>query len=78
MLTRRTLLGTALAATLTGPAAARATLGEDGLYHLDWYLEAAGGGLDKAVRKRLLTGEDSDEVLAMIPDLFGTDWRQAA
>jgi hypothetical protein len=30
------------------------------------------------VRKRLLTGEDSDEVLAMIPDLFGTDWRQAA
>jgi tRNA-dihydrouridine synthase B len=46
--------------------------------HLDWYLEAAGGGLDKAVRKRLLTGEDSDEVLAMIPDLFGTDWRQAA
>ncbi len=46
--------------------------------HLDWYLEAAGGGPDKAVRKRLLTGEDSDEVLAMIPDLFGTDWRQAA
>ena len=46
--------------------------------HLDWYLEAAGGGLDKAVRKRLLTGEDSDEVLAMIPDLFSTDWRQAA
>jgi tRNA-dihydrouridine synthase B len=46
--------------------------------HLDWYLEAAGGGLDKAVRKRLLTGDDSDEVLAMIPDLFSTDWRQAA
>ncbi len=46
--------------------------------HLDWYLEAAGGGLDKAVRQRLLTGENADEVLAMIPDLFGTDWRQAA
>ena len=40
MLTRRTLLGTALAATLTKPAAAAATLGEDGLYHLDWYLES--------------------------------------
>lgn len=40
MLTRRTLMGTALAATLARPAAARATLGEDGLYHLDWYLES--------------------------------------
>ena len=39
MLTRRTLLGTTLAATLAKPAAG-ATLGEDGLYHLDWYLES--------------------------------------
>ena len=46
--------------------------------HLDWYLEAAGGELDKSVRKRLLTGEDTDEVLAMIPDVYGADWRQAA
>lgn len=42
MLTRRSVLGVALAALAapTVPARAAATLGEDGLYHLDWYLES--------------------------------------
>lgn len=40
MLTRRSILAAGLAAGLTGRAQARATLGEDGLYKLDWYLES--------------------------------------
>lgn len=40
MLTRRALMGTALMASLAQPATAEAKLGEDGLYHLDWYLES--------------------------------------
>jgi len=43
MLTRRGLLvsaGTGLLAAQVSPAAAAAKLGEDGLYHLDWYLES--------------------------------------
>ncbi|WP_066719123.1 MULTISPECIES: thioredoxin family protein [Hyphomicrobiales] len=40
MLTRRTILAAGLATALPGAASARATLGEDGLYKLDWYLES--------------------------------------
>jgi thioredoxin-related protein len=41
MPTRRVVLFTGLAAALAQPAlAARARLGEDGLYHFDWYLES--------------------------------------
>ena len=43
MLTRRGLLvsaGAGLLAAQMSPAAATAKLGEDGLYHLDWYLES--------------------------------------
>jgi len=40
MLTRRSVLAAGLACGLAGPASARATLGEDGLYKLDWYLES--------------------------------------
>jgi len=40
MLTRRTLIGTGLAALATTPLHAAARLGEDGLYQLDWYLES--------------------------------------
>ncbi len=39
MLTRRSVIALALAAAAS-PAAAAATLGEDGLYHLDWYLDS--------------------------------------
>lgn len=46
--------------------------------HLGWYLAAAGRTADKALRSRLLTGDDTGEVLRMIPELFGSDWRQAA
>ena len=40
MVTRRNVLAAGLMAGLSAPALARATLGEDGLYHLDWYLES--------------------------------------
>ena len=40
MLTRRTILATAAALALPRVALAEAKLGEDGLYHLDWYLES--------------------------------------
>lgn len=40
MQTRRMILAAGLAAVIPGAAAARATLGEDGLYKLDWYLDS--------------------------------------
>ena len=40
MLTRRSILAAGLAAGVSGRAQARAALGEDGLYKLDWYLES--------------------------------------
>lgn len=40
MQTRRTILAAGLCVALPGAASARATLGEDGLYKLDWYLES--------------------------------------
>ncbi len=46
--------------------------------HLDWYLEAAGIVLEKPVRTRLLNAEDPKDVHAMIPEVYGGDWRLAA
>lgn len=40
MITRRTLVGAAIAAIAAKPLHAAARLGEDGLYQLDWYLES--------------------------------------
>lgn len=40
MLTRRTMLAAGLAAVMPGAVSARATLGEDGLFKLDWYLKS--------------------------------------
>lgn len=40
MITRRSLLAGAMAAAGLAPAWARARLGEDGLYQLDWFLES--------------------------------------
>ncbi|OYW99651.1 MAG: thioredoxin, partial [Bosea sp. 32-68-6] len=40
MQTRRTILAAGLCVAIPGAASARATLGEDGLYKLDWYLES--------------------------------------
>lgn len=40
MLDRRTLIGGGLATLAVAPSVAAAKLGEDGLYHLDWYLES--------------------------------------
>ena len=40
MLTRRSALALALAAIAAPARAAAPTLGEDGLYHFDWYLES--------------------------------------
>jgi tRNA-dihydrouridine synthase B len=46
--------------------------------HLDWYLEALGIELDKETRKTLLGLETPGDVIGMIPDIYGGDWRQAA
>ncbi len=46
--------------------------------HLDWYLEAGGIAIDKPARSRLLNAEFPAEVYAMIPDIYGGDWRLAA
>jgi thioredoxin-related protein len=40
MMTRRGLLASAMMAVAAAPALAKARLGEDGLYHEDWYLES--------------------------------------
>lgn len=40
MLTRRALIGAGMAAMAATPSLARARLGDDGLYQLDWYLES--------------------------------------
>lgn len=40
MLTRRTLLAATAALAMPSAALSNAKLGEDGLYHLDWYLES--------------------------------------
>ena len=40
--------------------------------------EALGGPVDRETRKLLLNTEQPDDVLAMIPDLYGGAWRQAA
>lgn len=40
MITRRGVIGAALAGVATAPALAAAHLSEDGLYQMDWYLES--------------------------------------
>jgi tRNA-dihydrouridine synthase B len=46
--------------------------------HLDWYLEAAGIGLDKDVRRTLLNSEIPSQVQTMIRTIFADNWRRAA
>ena len=46
--------------------------------HLDWYLEALGRPVDRDSRKVLLAAEDPGAVLALIPALYGAQWRAAA
>jgi tRNA-dihydrouridine synthase B len=46
--------------------------------HLDWYLEAMGEPIDREARKVLLASEDPRAVLAMIPTIYGGEWRIAA
>ncbi len=46
--------------------------------HLDWYLEALGIVLEKDTRRALLNAEDPTDVVAMIPTIYGGEWRQAA
>jgi tRNA-dihydrouridine synthase B len=46
--------------------------------HLDWYLEAMGEPIDREARKVLLASEDPRTVLAMIPTIYGGEWRIAA
>jgi tRNA-dihydrouridine synthase B len=46
--------------------------------HLDWYLEAAGIGLAKPLRERLLNSESPKDVLAMIREIFSDRWQEAA
>jgi tRNA-dihydrouridine synthase B len=46
--------------------------------HLGWYLEAAGLGADRDLRRRLLEAEEPATVVATIPEIFRDRWRQAA
>jgi len=46
--------------------------------HLDWYLEALGIVLDKPTRHGLLNAESPEAVLAMIPEIYSGNWREAA
>lgn len=46
--------------------------------HLDWYLEAASIALPRGQREHLLRSESAEEVLGMIPGIFGDDFREAA
>jgi tRNA-dihydrouridine synthase B len=46
--------------------------------HLDWYLEALGIVLDKPQRQALLQAEEPAAVLALIPEIYGPNWRRAA
>ena len=46
--------------------------------HLGWYLEAAGLGKDKALRRTLLESEEPAGVIDAIRAIFGDGWRQAA
>ena len=45
--------------------------------HLDWYLQAAGSGVDARTRKSLLSQEDPKAVIDILPRMLGA-WRQAA
>ena len=46
--------------------------------HLGWYLEAMGAAVGTETRKRLLAAEEPETVLAMIPAVYGREWRAAA
>ena len=46
--------------------------------HLDWYLQALGLELDKPRRTALLAGDEPQEVIALIPGIYGDDRRLAA
>jgi tRNA-dihydrouridine synthase B len=46
--------------------------------HLDWYLEAIDGPVDRDARKILLATEDPAAVVAMLPAIYGGEWRAAA
>jgi tRNA-dihydrouridine synthase B len=46
--------------------------------HLDWYLQALGIELEKPRRTALLAGDDADSIIAMIPEIFGSERRLAA
>jgi tRNA-dihydrouridine synthase B len=46
--------------------------------HLDWYLAALGGLPDRETRNALLNTDEPAAVLAMIPSIYGGEWRQAA
>lgn len=46
--------------------------------HLDWYLQAAGIVLEKPRRQLLLNAEDPKQVIALIGETFGGDWKAAA
>jgi len=46
--------------------------------HLDWYLQAAGIGIDKLRRQRLLNTETPAEALGMIADIFSAEHKAAA
>jgi tRNA-dihydrouridine synthase B len=46
--------------------------------HLDWYLQALGIELDKPRRAALLAGDDPQNVIALIPEIYGSERRLAA
>jgi nifR3 family TIM-barrel protein len=46
--------------------------------HLGWYLDALGIDLEKPARQKLLQEEEPATVLALIPEIYGGDWRRAA
>lgn len=46
--------------------------------HLGWYLEAMDAPADREARRVLLAAEEPDTVRRLIPELYGTAWRQAA
>jgi tRNA-dihydrouridine synthase len=46
--------------------------------HLDWYLEAAAIPIDKPTRLRLVESREPAEVITLIEDIFGGEYREAA
>jgi tRNA-dihydrouridine synthase B len=46
--------------------------------HLGWYLEAAGLGGDRFLRRLLLENDDPAQVIAALPGVFGDALKEAA